>query len=179
MEFSHKENKEIRYKLNCYYTNADSLINKRHEFEISITNTTPDLICITELLPKNNTIAIDSSIFTINGYNCITNIDDKSCKRGLAIYTKNSIETTRITSDHHNTLIESIWCEVYTNKSDKLLVGCIYLSPNSSTENNSVLNNVILQTSQEHRNLLLVGDFNFPEIDWALQLANVPSSHKA
>ena len=54
MESSHKKNKEVQYKpkLNCYYTNADSLINKRHELEIAITETNPDLICIQNYYQK-------------------------------------------------------------------------------------------------------------------------------
>jgi len=37
--------------------------------------------------------------------------------------------------------------------------------------------NEVLQT--KHNHLLIMGDFNFPEIDWELQTANVSENHAA
>ena len=39
-------------KLKCMYTNADSIINKRRELEARIEESQPDIIAITEVLPK-------------------------------------------------------------------------------------------------------------------------------
>ncbi|HBI40907.1 MAG TPA: hypothetical protein DDY16_08175, partial [Tenacibaculum sp.] len=36
-----------------FYTNADSVFNKKHELLQHISNTKPDIIQITEALPKN------------------------------------------------------------------------------------------------------------------------------
>jgi hypothetical protein len=51
-----------------------------------------------------------------------------------------------------------VWCEHTQKGKDSLLIGVIYRSPNSSSDNNKILNS---------RCTLIVGDFNHPEIDWA------------
>lgn len=52
--------------------------------------------------------------------------------------------------------------------SDELLVGCIYKSPNSDKENLSLLNKMIIEASQmkQFSHLLIMGDFNYPKLDW-------------
>ena len=52
--------------------------------------------------------------------------------------------------------------------SDKtsLHILCLYILPNSSSENNKFLNQLILNTSLTGGKLLILGDFNFPTINW-------------
>ena len=52
--------------------------------------------------------------------------------------------------------------------SDKssLHILCLYRSPNSTSENNKLLNQLILNTSLIGGKLLILGDFNFPTINW-------------
>ena len=40
--------------LKCFYTNSDSVLNKRNELLAVIANECIDIICITETLPKNH-----------------------------------------------------------------------------------------------------------------------------
>ena len=62
---------------------------------------------------------------------------------------------------------ESVWCTVKLANSDKLLIGCVYRSPNSSVENDSAINQTIVEASAlSNSHLLVVGDFNHPELDW-------------
>ena len=39
--------------LTVFYTNSDNLINKRNKLYHSLTSVKPEIICITEILPKN------------------------------------------------------------------------------------------------------------------------------
>ena len=52
--------------------------------------------------------------------------------------------------------------------SDKssLHILCLYRSPNSTSENNKLLNQLILNTCLIGGKLLILGDFNFPTINW-------------
>ena len=52
--------------------------------------------------------------------------------------------------------------------SDKtsLHILCLYRSPNSSFENNKLLNQLIRNTFLTGGKLLILGDFNFPTINW-------------
>jgi hypothetical protein len=53
-------------------------------------------------------------------------------------------------------------------RKDKMLVGCLYKSLSSNTENLEELNKLIIEVSKmkEFSHLLISGDFNFPNIDW-------------
>ena len=48
-----------------------------------------------------------------------------------------------------------------------ITIGNIYRSPNNSNEDNTMIMNYIKEASNEDKsNLILVGDFNFPNINW-------------
>ena len=50
---------------------------------------------------------------------------------------------------------------------DSLLVGIIYRSPNSEAENSKHLCQLLTIASRHSSHLFIMGDFNFPSIDWA------------
>ena len=52
------------------------------------------------------------------------------------------------------------------NDKTSLPVLSLYRSPNSSSENNILLNQLILSTFLIGGKLLILGDFNFPTINW-------------
>ena len=53
---------------------------------------------------------------------------------------------------------------------DKMLVGCVYRSPNSSDVNNDNLLRLINDANNtSFSSILILGDFNFPYIDWELE----------
>ena len=57
---------------------------------------------------------------------------------------------------------------------ETLLVGSFYRSPNSTTENNDNLNELLEKISEKMSHVLLFGDFNYPKIDWKV-MCTVPS----
>ena len=62
---------------------------------------------------------------------------------------------------------ESVWYFIKLTSKDKLLVGVCYRAPNSNEDNNSKLNEMLMQTQQAQvSNILVMGDFNYPQIDW-------------
>ena len=87
-------------------------------------------------------------------------------KRGVAVYIKEQLkaEGLKIVSNYQ----ENVWIKVKLKGSDQLLVGCIYKSPNSDKENLSLLNKMIIKASQmkQFSHLLIMGDFNYPKLDW-------------
>ena len=51
---------------------------------------------------------------------------------------------------------------------DTLFIGCVYRSPNSAPDmNNRLLNEIKEISNLRPTHLLLMGDFNFPEIEWS------------
>ena len=68
---------------------------------------------------------------------------------------------------------EGVWCEVSLNENDKLLIGCVYRSPNSTEENNEKMLDGVRKicNGDKFTHLLLCGDFNIPEIDWTEEVS--------
>ena len=73
---------------------------------------------------------------------------------------------------------ESCWCEIPLKDSDRLYVGGIYRSPNSNDENNKKLNEALSSLSSKNH-VLIMGDFNHPEINWIEETTPTSSRHKA
>ena len=52
---------------------------------------------------------------------------------------------------------------------EKVLVGCIYKSPSSDDKNLDALNKLILEIGnmeEKYKHILIMGDFNFPDVNW-------------
>ena len=73
------------------------------------------------------------------------------------------------------------WCSLYLNERSKLLAGCIYRSPASSTENSKEFCDMfdIACTEAEGTNtqVLVIGEVNFPDIDWSQVHPSVALHH--
>ena len=97
-------------------------------------------------------------------YDLYHNIDKQG--RGVCIYTHKTLNAKPFISLGTN-FQESIWVEIKLNKKDTFLIGCVYKSPGSSGTNNEQLNELISELMRyKHSHLLLLGDFNYPNIDW-------------
>ena len=151
--------------LKVLYSNVDSLLNKRNEMSATIDINKPDIICLVEILPKNRILPVLPCEFQLKDYNCFTNINSSSCHRDVLIYVKETFNSTIVNIDN-SVLRESVWCEIFID-SDRLLVGGIYRSPNSTVENNLLVNELLVKMSKKYTNILIMGDFNHPDINWS------------
>ena len=87
--------------------------------------------------------------------------------RGVATYIHESLSSILVENLSTEPFEESVWCCCKLDNSDKLLIGNVYRSPNSSSENNKNLN-VLLKSAMQasYSHVLITGDFNYKEIDW-------------
>ena len=165
----------VDHKLRCLYTNADDLMNKRNELLASIEVNHPDIIAITEVLPKYNGNRIQIAEFEIEGYDCFTNGSDG---RGVCLWTKKGLKATKNDELTDSVFKESVWCEISLHDKDNLLIGCVYRSPNGTKENNIQLLTLINKACErKDSHLLIVGDFNYGEIDWEAWTSRASESH--
>ena len=158
------------------YTNADQFVNKRDELLARIAGDEPDVIMITEVIPKSQSNPIAPALLSIDGYKPSFNFEPdtenlgQSGIRGVAIYTKVSLNAVDVDLKVDN-FTDHVWVELPTN--DKpVLVGCIYRSPSNDTDKEACMNSAAL-TSQliklayvMNDNVVIAGDFNYKEIDW-------------
>ena len=71
--------------LKCIYTNADSFLNKFDEFKQRYVseNEKPDIIAITEVLPKNMRYTVNKAELDIEGYEIFPGEFPMGAKRGI------------------------------------------------------------------------------------------------
>ena len=77
--------------LSCLYSNADSLLNKMDEFRSRIADLQPDIIAVTEVLPKHSHDKITSVDVQLNGYSMFQNLNSD---RGILLYCKFTIHAS-------------------------------------------------------------------------------------
>ena len=83
---------------------------------------------------------------------------------GSCIYVQNDLPAYAVHPP--NAVEDSTWVVITTKEGTKRLYGCIYRSPNSSHSNNRNLIENIRWAKTQYLEIILVGDFNLPTINW-------------
>ena len=161
--------------LKCLYTNTDVLHNKMDELQMYINSENIDIVSITETLSKTSNEDY-TPIFVINGFNCMQNNDG----RGTAIFIRDTLECTRLTH-YENIFSPCTICKVKVNNDNSFIFGVIYRSPNSEDNDNLKLNEMITQicNNNSREKIVLTGDFNYPDINWAHDYCDKSVNNKA
>ena len=154
-------------KLKCFYTNADQLRNKMTELQVRIGDVMPHIIGITEVKPKSSAHQYklaEYSLDDIGDYEMFSNIDKEG--RGMILYIHKLLPVSEVKMSTN--FSENVFVEIRLNKHDNLLVGLLYRSPSNQDEDfDSKLRELISEASgQGHSHILLMGDFNYPGINW-------------
>lgn len=163
-----EENTDSKFSrtLKCLYTNAQSIVNKHFELQALVDTYDPDIIGLTETWLNGK---ISDKEFCIDGYHKPVRQDRLDTKDGrgggVLMLVKNSVNFVQIFPHNSNDYTNSIWIEVVNNNGKKTVIGVVYRSPNSPITNNERLENCIHELS--HRDLVIMGDFNYPDIDWS------------
>ncbi|XP_061196751.1 uncharacterized protein LOC133205026 [Saccostrea echinata] len=93
---------------------------------------------------------------------------ESSIGRGLLLYVQDSLyaEEAKLSASFE----EQLFVKIKINSTDYFLVGLIYRSPSDNTEEkNECLRNLITEASKmKCKHYLIMGDFNYPNIDWDL-----------
>ena len=125
----------------------------------------PDIVCIAEVNPKNFIRTLSLVEYYINGYNleAINILEDEG--KGILLYIKKSVEYYLLDQFLFTSIVtqEIIVCELKTEDSNLLAIA----SPNSTINNSYNLNVLLKNISDKYNaNLIVLGDFNYPRIDW-------------
>ena len=155
--------------IKCLYTNADQFMNKRRELKTQLDDEVhrPLIIGITEVLPKNSRYAVDQIELQLTDYDLFTNIDNNTNGRGICLYIHSSLNATSYKFTQAVNFQEVVWASVQLGSKEKLIIGCMYRSPNSDNNNNAQLCQLFSSLNPTASNqMLLMGDFNFPKVNW-------------
>ena len=141
---------------------------------IFIAGDTPDVILITEVIPKIQVNPITQALLNIDDYKCLLNFNPEypnlgsSGIRGVAIYTKETLKVEELEVEVKGCK-DHAWIEIHTANGESLLCGCVYRSPsNDSTiderrQSTNAVIKLIKKAYQRNHNLLIVGDFNYKD----------------
>lgn len=149
--------------LKCLYLNARSLKNKFLEFEAAVINGSYDIVGITETWFGEE----DGDEYIIEGYKLFRR--DRLNRRGggVALYVKENLNVQEITEIGQVLSCEDIWVRLIGEHETGLNIGVCYRPPALDSTLNEMLFERIRQSCRLGKTLIM-GDFNYPAIDWDL-----------
>lgn len=151
------------HKINCALLNARSLVNKMNSFLLFVSCYNLDVICITESWER---LDMGDAELEIPNFNLFRSNRSQRRGGGVAIYVRDTFESA-VCDDINSIYDDVVGCRVKISDSDSLTFICAYRSDsNSNDQNASLFSSIRSWVSPENR-AILVGDFNFKEIDWA------------
>lgn len=162
-----EKDKNDRNKLKVMYTNADVLTNKIDLLRARCRLELAKIIGINEVKPKNQRFKVFPAEFNLEDLNLemFSNNVEEEGGRGQLLYVSKELNAKRV---YLESRFEEVLCvKVNLQNKDKLLIMLIYRSPNSTTSNNAMLNDLVEKACKfGASHLLMMGDFNYPGIDW-------------
>ena len=116
-------------------------MNKMEDLRSMIADDVPDIIIITEVIPKAQKHPIHEPLLNLPGFEKFTNFKfteenlGASGKRGVAIYVNEKLDTEIV--NLRSSYDDHVWVKIKLRNNDSLLCGCIYRTP--SKENGKVV----------------------------------------
>jgi len=174
---------EYKTSLKVFYTNADQFLNKRDDLLLHIAGNEPDVIMITEVLPKVQSTYVSDVQLQIPGYKLYTNFklncDLSGPKgRGIVIYLSHDLVGAHQVHFNTSNFEEQNWISIPLKGHDTLLIGCIYRSPSDMTLSSTTSLCNLFTSLCNYTHLLICGDFNYPNIDWVSMSSSSPNSQQ-
>ena len=145
------------------FTNANSYMNKRDEVEFYALQNDIDIMAIVESWASSE---IMDAELAIEGF--ILFRRDRSripWQRGggLLLYVRIGLQMEEL-QDVNRADCEALWCRMMIEKGREVIVGLCYRSGSNSKEEDEAMFDAIGRMAGKQ--LILLGDFNYPEIDW-------------
>ena len=125
-------------KLKVIYANANQFLNNREDLVIFIAGDAPDIIMITEVIPKTQINSIETHLLQLENYDVYVNFDESATNieasgiRGVAIDAKDDlyVNEVKLNTDFK----DHLWVEIHLSRNDSILCGCTYISPTKEKE---------------------------------------------
>ena len=156
---------DIKRKLRCINTNAQSLQYKIDELKQVIKDRDIKVVAVTESWGQE----WKEATFEIEGFTMYKkHRTDGRRGGGCVLYVSQELKSYSCKELENVQGNDGVWCWVRLSKEARILVGCMYRSPNSSHDNNTLFMRQIEKASEvaNQNRILLMGDFNIKEINW-------------
>lgn len=153
--------------LKCCYTNARSLCNKLDEFFTFVTIHNPDVIAVTETWSNSD---ITDSCLTPPNYKLFRKDRGQFSNErggGVVLLVKENLPSERFIKTDFSGFNESIWIKIFVENANPVLIGVCYRAPdNSEIMNKALIKDIQLAIDSKPSQLLVLGDFNLPGINF-------------
>ena len=83
----------------------------------------------------------------------------------MALYVRDSLLSIEC-DDFNSRQCESLWCKVYVNPGDCIIVGVCYCSPGAEDSKINELFQCITSAAIMDHPVIIMGDFNYPGVNW-------------
>ena len=167
-----------RDNLRILSTNARSLRNKIDELKAYVALEELDIICITESWVSETHFGDTLSEYTIDGYRLFI-YQRLGCGGGIIIYVRMGLTCVENKNLKVSNQIESIWLDIGFSGCLKFRLGVFYQAPTVDAETDELIRNEINRGCESSKlPILIVGDFNFPDIEWETRLGNTTQSRQ-
>ena len=123
----------------------------------------PDVIGITETWMNDQ---IDSAEVSLTGYTLFRQDRPNGRKGGgVCLYIKTELRAAEF--QPNTAFPEQIWCTIEDMQRTVYYIGVIYRTNNADIYGSHVSNSLCDLINEMHnKNIVLMGDFNYPEVDW-------------
>ena len=144
----------------------------------------PDLILLTETIPKAQILPISPALIELPGYTMYCNFEPgspnlgRSGKRGICMYVSHKLRAAEAALPDCS-FKEQLWVELSLSGPDRLLLGCVYRSPSGAGEQdtNELIKLFEHATEAGFSHVVIAGDLNMPQINWQLGMSTAPEGH--
>ena len=144
------------------------------DLKLLIASKEPDILMLTEVIPKRQVNPIKESQITLNGYVRHTNFEISDSNlgasgiRGTANFVKDELKSRKVKTT--NEFDDHVCIELQLNNNDKLLCGWMYRSPKKEVQyiknRTKKVRKVIQEATHMQHSHLLIWGISTPEIDW-------------
>ena len=90
------------------------------------------IIVITEIIPPNSRYELQQVEIILNGYELFVSNLHEGNDRGYVLYFDKTLNPIISQAKHKHK--DAVWCEINMINRDKMLMGCVYQSLNSTRE---------------------------------------------
>ena len=139
-------------------------MNKLDELHTMICSLQPDIVGISESWTNNSILDSELGIFGYEVFRC----DRPNLHRGGGVLLYIRIELQPIQHFPRSSFPEQVWCKLRNKNKEEQLIGVCYRTPTASiyqSNTDTLLRDLLNELSGKH--FVLMGDFNYPHIDWS------------
>ena len=162
--------------LTILYTNIDTITSKKQKLTAKIAETSAKIVAVVEVKPKNCRYALSQTELELDSFELYSNLNKTG--RGVCIYVHQSLHAKNFTLNI-DLLKDTKFVEITFKNSKSLVIGVAYRSPNAESAHNQALNDLFDGLYSTTKHIILLGDLNYPEIDWAALKSNSSENHPA